>query len=269
MGRPAGLDVARHELAQRRHVGAHVAVRRRDHRGRPPHHVVAREQRPFLREQEAEVVGGVPRRVHGLQRPARAGDDRPVREAMIRREVPVRPLLGGGPAAAAVRAVAVGRRAGRGLQAAGRGRVVDMGVGDDEMGHGLSAHRVEHGIDVLGQVGAGVDDGDGAAPDDVGAGAVEGEDARIARDHPADRRRDLRRFAVGEVELPDEGEGATRAPPRRPFARRPGGVLGHARETPAPRRPVERRRSMGIIAPSAASMSGNRPCPSIRPKSSR
>ena len=49
-----------------------------------------------------------------------------------------------------------------------------MGVGDDEVGHGLALHGGEQGIDVLGQVRPGIDDRHLAAAHDVGAGAVEG-----------------------------------------------------------------------------------------------
>ena len=148
------------------------------------------------------MAGGV----HGLQRPAGAFDDRAVLEPVVRHEVAVRAFLDHRPLPAPVRAEAVARRAGCGLDVARRRRVVDVGVGHDEVGHGLAPHGREHGIDVLGQVRPGVDDRHLAAAHDVGAGAVEGEDARVVRDDPADQRRDLRHRAIGEFELTDVGE---------------------------------------------------------------
>jgi hypothetical protein len=57
--------------------------------------------------------------------------------------------------------------------------VVAMGVRHEDVRDRLAAHGVEQGRDVRGIVGAGVDDRDLAAPDDVADRALEGERARI------------------------------------------------------------------------------------------
>ena len=182
---------------------------------------------------------------------------------MIRHEVTVRTLFDRRPLPAPVRAEAVARRPGRGLDVACRRRMIDVGVGHDEMRHGLAAHTGrEHRIDVVGEVGAGVDDRHVAAPHDVGAGAVEGEDARVVRDDPPDQRRDLRHLAVGEVEIPDVGDRLAHGLDsswasvgcRTVSSGLGSWWLGWRRV--GRRRPVEWRRAMGIIAPPLRSNGG-------------
>ena len=87
--------------------------------------------------------------------------------------------------AGAVRAFGQHQRAGRGLDRRHAGRMIAMGVGDEDMRHGLAAHRVEQRRAVGGIVGTGIDDRDLAAADDVAHRALEGERARVvAQDAP-------------------------------------------------------------------------------------
>jgi len=53
----------------------------------------------------------------------------------------------------------------------------------------LAGERREQRVDMIRQRRPRIDDGDAAAPDDIRAGALEGEGARIARDDAADQRR--------------------------------------------------------------------------------
>ena len=63
--RPVDAVTAPAQPFERRHIGAHGAVRRRDHGGRPGHHMVAGEERLLLREREAKMVRRMTRRRHG------------------------------------------------------------------------------------------------------------------------------------------------------------------------------------------------------------
>ena len=53
--------------------------------------------------------------------------------------------------------------------------MIPVRVGDEDMRHRLAAHGAQHGIDVVLEVGTGIDDAHLAMADDVGAGALEGE----------------------------------------------------------------------------------------------
>ncbi len=63
------------EPIERGHVVDHRSVRRRHDRGRPAHHVIADETDLSLAPGERQMIGGVARRRHRFQRPARAFDD--------------------------------------------------------------------------------------------------------------------------------------------------------------------------------------------------
>src|SRR5437660_2043437 len=69
-------------------------------------------------------------------------------------------------------------------------------MGDPLLGEARRERR-----DMLFELGAGVDHRDLALPDDIGAGALEGERAGIARDNAADARRDPFEPAVFEGDL--------------------------------------------------------------------
>ena len=81
-----------------------------------------------------------------------------------------------------------------------------MGVGDDDMGHRLAAHRVEQRIDVPLVERAGIDDRDLAAPDDVAQRPLEGERARIVDEDAPHARHDLLDDAGSEIEGAVEGD---------------------------------------------------------------
>src|SRR5207245_4293151 len=123
----------------------------------------------------AKVVRGVARGVYSLDTPALAGNPIAVPQRHIGNKVPVTPLLDRGLAALAsgMRAETPGRSTSRGLERRGRGRVVAMGVGDQDMGDPLAREAGEQSLDVLGEIGAGVDHPDLAAADNVGSSAAE------------------------------------------------------------------------------------------------
>ena len=82
--------------------------------------------------------------------------------------------------------------------------MIDMSVRHEDMRHRLAAHGVQHGIDVVLLIGAGIDDRHLAMTDEVGAGALESERARVVGDDAADQRCHLHRRAVVELEVSDE-----------------------------------------------------------------
>ena len=152
------------------------------------------------------MVGRVARGVHRLDGPILALDDVAVLDGDIRPEVEICAFLDlRHVAVAAMRAVAVGRGVGLGLEQAHRRRMVAMGVGYQDMRHRLTLQRVQQRRHVLFVQWAGVDHCDLAAADDVGAGALEGEGAGILRHDPADHRRQDRNAAVGEIQFAIEG----------------------------------------------------------------
>ena len=85
VGRPVDAVVAwSSNLSSARQIGGHVAVGRRNNAGRPAHHMVAREQQPFLFQGEAEMVGGVAGRVHASMRQPSPWTDVAVAQARCR-----------------------------------------------------------------------------------------------------------------------------------------------------------------------------------------
>ena len=86
MARQQQAVVALDQPIERGHVVGHGAVRRRDDGGRPGHDMVGRKQDAGSFQRKSGVIGGVPRRQHGPDRPAVAVDDRVVGQRDIRNE---------------------------------------------------------------------------------------------------------------------------------------------------------------------------------------
>src|SRR5260370_40808750 len=63
-----------------------------------------------------------------------------------------------------------------------------MRVGDGDVGDGFVTEARDECVDMLGKLGAGVDDRDLALADDIGTGALEGKRPGIARDDAPDAR---------------------------------------------------------------------------------
>jgi hypothetical protein len=74
--------LALRQSLERGHVVDHRSVRRRHDRGRPAHHVIADEKHFALRPGERQMIGGMARRRHRLQRPAEPSMVSPSRTAM-------------------------------------------------------------------------------------------------------------------------------------------------------------------------------------------
>src|SRR5215216_2187209 len=132
------------------------------------------------------MVRGMARRVHRLEAPLAALDRVAVARHDIRREIPVATLLGARLAAlaAGMRTEAVSRRSGRRLQRPGGRRMIPVSVSNEDVGHPLAVEAGQQRLDMLGEIGTGIDDGDLAFADDIGAGALIGERARVAGDDP-------------------------------------------------------------------------------------
>ena len=79
--------------------------------------------------------------------------------------------------------------------------MVAVRVRDQHVADPLAVGRRKNGIDVFGIGRTGIDHGDVAVAEDVGAGAVQREWTGILRDDPADQRRQLGHCAVFEIEL--------------------------------------------------------------------
>ena len=101
-------------------------------------------------KRKRHVVGGVARRRHRLERPAVAGRPPRRRRARGRARKSVsleasspRRLADMQRTRGAMRTFGQHQRAGRRLDRGHAGRMVAMGVGDEDVRHGLAAHRVE------------------------------------------------------------------------------------------------------------------------------
>ena len=197
---------------ERCHVVAHGAVGRRHDGGRPAHDVIAGKQQIGLLEGERHVIGGMAGRRHRFERPAVAAD----RLAVGERDVGTKIHVGRGvqPPRLAdmqrprqpVRTLRENLGSGRRLDLRHRRRMIAMGVGDENMRDGLAAHGVKQRGDMGIVVGAGIEDRDFAAADDVAHRALERERSGIIGDHRADLRRNLA-YPVGlKVECLIEGD---------------------------------------------------------------
>ncbi len=181
---------------------AHVAVGRRDDRRRPAHDMIAGKERVFLPQAEADMVGEMPRRMDDIDGPAIAEDDIVILQRDIGHEIHIAAFLhAAARLAAAMGAEAVCFCAGQLLQRLGRGGVIAMGMGDQDVGHHLALQRRHQRSDMRPVKRARVDDRDFPLADDIGAGAVKGEGARVLGDHPADHRAQLLRHAIFKFQV--------------------------------------------------------------------
>ena len=101
---------------------------------------------------------------------------------------------------AAVRALGVNRGAGRRLDLGRRRRMIAMGMGDENVGYGFAAHRIEQRGNMGVVLRTGIDDRDLAAADDVAHRALEGERARIIGDDGAHAGRHVGGAAGHQIE---------------------------------------------------------------------
>ena len=143
--------------------------------------MIARKDEIASRECEDEMVAGVAGRGDCLHLPAIAGDQRPVRQDNIGHEIPIdseirlrRAFRG-----AAMAPAGMARRAGCGGKALDAAGVVAMGVGDQDVAHGLARRRRHQRPKVGFVVRPRIDDGHPAGAQDVAVGAGEGERAGI------------------------------------------------------------------------------------------
>ncbi len=109
-------------------------------------------------------------------------------------------------ASGAVRPEAIGLGARRVLDRHRGRRMIEMRVRDQDMRDGLAAQRAEQRRDMRSELRPRVDHGDLAMSDDVGARALEGERAGVARDDAADERRQRRGDAVINVDVAAKGD---------------------------------------------------------------
>ncbi len=196
MPRPVDRLVAAAQLVEGLHVGPHRAVRRGHDRRRPRHDVVAREQRPRLRQREGEMVHRVTGGLDGHEGPARAGHGVALHHDPFRRVRPVgarvehRGLRFRQGPRGPVRRASDDRRAGARGEQPCSGRVIPMGVGDHDGLDPLGAEILKQRVDMGRIVRARIDHRDALLAHHVGAGAARRERAAVRRDPSADQRRD-------------------------------------------------------------------------------
>ena len=199
--------VAPRELVERRHVVAHRAVRRRHDRwsttpsrDRPR---TAFVPAPSANAMWLAVWPGVA--IASMRQPSPSttspsASTRSGRNSMSPRGVEALGLADMQRPRRAVRTLRQRDGAGRRLDGSRGGRMVAMGVGDEDVRHGLAAHRIEQRRDMGFVVRAGIDDRHLAAADDVAHRPLEGERARVVAQQAAHARRDLLDPAGRQVE---------------------------------------------------------------------
>ena len=203
---------AAREFLQRRHVVAHGAVGRRHDGGRPAHDMVAGEQQIGFLERKRHVIAGVARRRHRFERPAVAAHRLAIGERYVRAKVHVGRCVETVGLAdmkrprGAMRALRVNFCPGRRFDFRHCRRMIAMGMGDEDVADGFAAHRVKQRRDMGVVVGAGIEDGDFAAADDVAHRALEGERPRIIGDHRAHAGRHVAHRVGCEIERLVEGQ---------------------------------------------------------------
>ena len=151
--------------------------------------MIAGEQRVLLDQRVGGVVARVTGRRYRLQRPALALKPVAVMQDARGRVIGiVRGIEAARPARRRrERRAADDRGTGLDRERARARRVISMGVREHDVRHALAGGRGEQRVEVRLVFGTGIDDRDGAAPDDVGAGAREGERPRVAADDAADQ----------------------------------------------------------------------------------
>jgi len=128
--------------------------------------MVAAEEDARISESKAQMVRGMPRRMHRLEAPFPAPGGAPAlhRFAVLHHDIgdkiPVAAFLDPGVAAppAGMRPEAMGRRAGRRLQRPGGRRMVAVGMGDEDVGDLFVGEAGDKRVDVLGKLGPGIDE---------------------------------------------------------------------------------------------------------------
>ena len=168
--------------------------------------MVAGEQEIGLLERKRHVIGGMARRRHRFQRPAVARHHLAVGERDVGAEIEVGGRIE--PSRLAdlerprqpVRTLGEHLGAGRRFDFGHRGRMIAMGMGDENMGDGFAAHGVKQRADMRIVVGAGIENRDFAAADDVAHRALERERAGIVGDDRAHARRDVAHPVGLEIE---------------------------------------------------------------------
>ena len=162
------------ELAQtieRREVLLHVAAALRvHHRRRAVEHVIAGEQRAFFVEPEAQMVRRVARRVQRFESELRAVDRVAVAEHPIERD---RDFVG------LRKREEPGELGARLLRELGRGGpMVGVRVREQHPAHALAHRRADDRVDVLGEIGTGIDHRDLVDADEIRVRSGSGHQAR-------------------------------------------------------------------------------------------
>ena len=149
VAREIQILIPRRQHFQRGHVVDHRPVRRRHDRRRPTHHVIAHKKHLSILPRESQMIGGMARRRHGLQRPPGSLDGLAIAHRNVGPEVAVGAGFRGDFFALiarprrTMRALGIDGGAGGRLDPRGVGRVVAMGVRDQNMRYGFAAHGLQ------------------------------------------------------------------------------------------------------------------------------
>ncbi len=200
------------KLVERGHEVSHGAIRRRDDRGGPGHDMIGGKQNAGTIKREGAVVGGVARRMESCDLPAIALKALTIAKRNVGHETDVG-ALGKGVGFAGVkrtrspmRPFGHGQRTGFSLQTARQGRVIAVGVADQDMADTPVTDRPHQRLEMRIVFRSGVQHGDGlAGADDVAVGAVKGEGRGVVAGQALNARCDRNRVPMVRLELQIEG----------------------------------------------------------------
>lgn len=148
-------------------------------------------------------------RINRVQGPSIALDRVPVAYFLFWFETLVDESLAGkarraGTAGFACLSIGIDRRTGSRLESIDPVGMVTVGVGQQDMRDRCAANRIHDGFQVSIVVGTRIHDRDVSVAQDEGVGALEGEGARIVRDHAPDAGRHFMGHAIVEIHRPFE-----------------------------------------------------------------
>ncbi|MEY4708226.1 MAG: hypothetical protein RJB58_1949 [Pseudomonadota bacterium] len=195
MGGIENRVAARDQFIQAGKIGRHVAIGRRHHAGRPAHHMIAAEQGAFFFQRVTYVIGGMARRGDAGQGEAIASEHVAIGNHDVRREIAVRAFLHLA-GRLAMRSGSVSAGAAPLLEGGGRGRMIAVGVCDQDVADLACADRAFQRRDVIGKIGTRIDHGHAVRVDHMNAGSLEGERPGIGRQQADYPRRQAHRLAI-------------------------------------------------------------------------
>lgn len=199
--RPVNAVVPRQKLFETGKVVRHIPIGWCNNRGRPAHNMVAAEQRVFLTQRVAKMVGCVARGVHASQGETVAGDAVRIAQHDIGHKFPVRSLLHCSLRLNRMRTKSADRRAGPLLQESCCRRMITMRVSDQNVAEARPVQSAPEGFQVPRIIRSRINDCNVAVTNKGRVRAAKCERPGIGRQQPAYQRTDCDGAAIRCLKL--------------------------------------------------------------------